>query len=359
MKTVLLGFDTSELRAFVQSLGEQAYRGNQIAEWIYQRHARSFEAISNLSKALRARLNEVADVGRSEIVREQRSRDGTVKLLLKLSDGETIETVGLPYEDRLSCCVSSQVGCPMRCDFCATGLSGYTRNLTAGEIVEQVVTVNEVLSIRNPPKQSGEIRNRVNHVVFMGMGEPLLNVDNVLKAVRLLNKEIGIAMRQLTISTVGIVPGIRRLAEEKLQLTLAVSLHAPTDELRARLIPTMRKWSVQDIIAACHEYVEKTGRRVTFEYVLLSGVNDNPAEARELARVLRGLICHVNLIPFNPVAELGYHAPTSERIRAFREILERARISVTQRVQRGADIDAACGQLRRKELTLVNESMSQ
>jgi len=337
MKVVLLGLDTSELRAFAQSLGEPAYRGNQIAEWIYQHHARSFEVMTNLSKTLRARLNEVADVGRSEIVREQRSRDGTVKLLLKLCDGETIETVGLPYEDRLSCCISSQVGCPLRCAFCATGLSGYTRNLTAGEIVEQVITVNEVLS------------TRINHVVFMGMGEPLLNMDNVLKAVRLLNKEVGIAMRQLTVSTVGIVPGIRRLAEEKLQLTLAVSLHAPTDELRARLMPTVRKWSVQDLMAACREYVEKTGRRVTFEYVLLSGVNDNPAEARELARVLRGLNCHVNLIPFNPVAGLGYHAPPSERIRAFREILERARISVTQRVQRGADIDAACGQLRRRK----------
>jgi 23S rRNA (adenine2503-C2)-methyltransferase len=353
MQVVLLGLDTSELRAFAQSLNEPAYRGNQIAEWIYQRHARSFEEMTNLSKTLRARLNEVANVGRSEIVREQRSRDGTVKLLLQLRDSETIETVGLPYEDRLSCCISSQVGCPMRCDFCATGLSGYTRNLTAGEIVEQVITVNEVLSTRHTPHAT-----RINHVVFMGMGESLLNVDNVLKAVRLLNKEVGIAMRQLTVSTVGIVPGIRRLAEEKLQLTLAVSLHAPTDELRARLIPTMRKWSVKDIIAACRAYVEKTGRRVTFECVLLSGVNDNPAEARELARVLRGLNCHVNLIPFNPVAELGYHAPTSERIRAFREVLERARISVTQRVQRGADIDAACGQLRRKELTVVvNGSM--
>ncbi len=354
MKVALLGLDTSELRAFAQSLGEPAYRGNQIAEWIYQRHARSFEEMTNLPKALRAQLNEVADIGRSEIVRKQRSRDGTVKLLLKLRDGETVETVGLPYEacpersrrNRLSCCISSQVGCPMRCDFCATGLSGYTRNLTAGEIVEQVITINEVLS------------SHINHVVFMGMGEPLLNVDNVLKAVRLLNKEVGIAMRQLTISTVGLVPGIRRLAEEKLQLTLAVSLHAPTDELRARLIPTGRKWSVQDIIAACREYVEKTGRRVTLEYVLLSGVNDNPAEARALARILRGLNCHVNLIPFNPVAELGYHAPTPERVRAFREILERARITVTQRVQRGADIDAACGQLRRKELTSVKESMS-
>ncbi|MCS6861741.1 MAG: 23S rRNA (adenine(2503)-C(2))-methyltransferase RlmN, partial [Abditibacteriales bacterium] len=272
------------------------------------------------------------------------SRDGTVKLLLKLRDGETIETVGLPYDDRLSCCVSSQVGCPMRCAFCATGLSGYTRNLTAGEIVEQVLTVNDILAAR------------VNHVVFMGMGEPLLNVDNVLKAVRLLNKEVGIAMRQLTVSTVGIVPGIRRLADEKLQLTLAVSLHAPTDDLRAQLIPTMRKWGVQDIIAACRQYVATTGRRVTFEYVLLAGVNDHPAQARALARLLRGLICHVNLIPFNPVAEVDHRAPTPERVRAFREVLERAGISVTQRVQRGADIDAACGQLRRKALGVKREA---
>jgi 23S rRNA (adenine2503-C2)-methyltransferase len=351
--TFLMGLDTTELRAFAQSLGEPLYRGNQIAEWLYQRGARSFEEMTNLSKTLRARLDEVAEMGRSEVVREQRSRDGTVKLLLRLRDGETIETVGLPYEDRLSCCISSQVGCPMRCDFCATGLSGYKRNLTAGEIVEQVVTLNEIFSISNPKSQ---IPNRVNHVVFMGMGEPLLNTDNVLKAIRLLNKEVGIAMRHLTVSTVGIVPGIRRLADEKLQLTLAVSLHAPTDALRAQLIPTARQWSVQNIVAACRDYVNKTGRRVTFEYVLLSGVNDNPTEAHELGRVLQGLNCHVNLIPFNPVSELSYQAPSPQRVRAFREILERAGISVTQRAQRGADIDAACGQLRRKELGVKREA---
>jgi 23S rRNA (adenine2503-C2)-methyltransferase len=245
--------------------------------------------------------------------------------------------VGLSYADRFSCCLSTQVGCPVGCVFCATGLGGFSRNLTAGEIVDQVLAVQE----------AGRTR-RVDHVVFMGMGEPLLNYEATVKAMRLLNSELGIAMRHLTVSTVGYVPGIHRLAQEKLQVTLAVSLHAPTDDLRRQLIPGMTRWSLAEIIDACREYLQQTGRRVTFEYCLLDGVNDGTKEAQELARLLQGMNCHVNLIPYNPVSGLASYKRPKKSIRAFRGILEGAGIRVTQRVQRGPDINAACGQLRTK-----------
>jgi 23S rRNA (adenine2503-C2)-methyltransferase len=224
------------------------------------------------------------------------------------------------------------VGCPVGCVFCATGLGGFSRNLTAGEIVDQVLAVQEAAG------------TRVDHVVFMGMGEPLLNYEATVKAMRLLNSELSIAMRHLTVSTVGFVPGIRRLAEEKMQATLAVSLHAPTDDLRRQLIPGM-KWSLAEIIDACREYLQQTGRRVTFEYCLLDGVNDGTKEAQELARLLRGMNCHVNLIPYNPVSGLAAYKRPRKSIKAFREVLQGAGIQVTQRMQRGPDIDAACGQL--------------
>jgi 23S rRNA (adenine2503-C2)-methyltransferase len=383
MMKALLGLNTEELCALVQELGQPAYRGRQLAEWIYRHGARTFEEMTNLPDKLRASLKNEYQIGRSETVAVQRSRDGTMKLLLELNDGllekiplnlplikgkdsvplrkrpsvnfplrkrgikgdlpltqgeasSMVETVGLPYAGRFSCCLSTQVGCPVGCVFCATGLGGFTRNLTEGEIVDQVLAVQEV---------SGK---RVDHAVFMGMGEPLLNYEATVKALRLLNDEMGIAMRHLTVSTVGFVPGIHRLAGERLQATLAVSLHAPTDELRRQLIPGM-KFRLAEIIDACREYLQLTGRRVTFEYCLLEGVNDGVDEARELARLLQGMNCHVNLIPYNPVAGLAYRTRSRERIRAFREVLEGAGIQVTQRMQRGADIDAACGQLKAKD----------
>jgi len=346
MLTTLLGLNTEELRALVQKVGEQAYRGNQLADWIYRRGARTFEDMTNLPDELCAQLGKEYEVGHAEIVTVQHSRDGTMKLLLAMHDGAKVETVGLPYEDRFSCCLSTQVGCPIECIFCATGQGGYTRDLTAGEIVDQVLMVQEVA--RNQPSQSENSDCRIDHVIFMGMGEPLLNYESTVKALRLLNEELGIGIRHMTVSTVGFVPGIRRLAQEKLQITLAVSLHAPTDNLRRQLIPKMDKWGVTEIIDACREYVQRTGRRVTFEYCLLGGVNDGVAEARELARVLHGLNCHVNLIPYNPVCGMPFHASSPKRIRAFREILEGENIQVTQRVRRGVDIDAACGQLRQR-----------
>ncbi len=342
----LLGMSTEELRTLAQQEGETAYRGGQLARWLYLHGVRTYEEMSNLPEAFRVRLSQKYRIGRGHVVVSQHSKDGTTKLLLEMADGARIETVGLPYPDRVSCCVSTQVGCPIGCAFCATGSSGYTRDLSAGEIVDQVLCVRE--SVQGESQQNRGGPSRVDHVVFMGMGEPLLNYDATTKAVQLLNAELGIAMRQLTVSTVGFVPGIRRLAQDKPQFTLAVSLHAPTDELRRQLVPGMTRWGVAEIIEACREYVRRTGRRVTFEYCLLGGVNDAPAEAGELSRVLRGLNSHVNLIAWNPVLGLGFRAPSRERIRAFREVLEDAGIPVTQRLERGSDIDAACGQLRRR-----------
>lgn len=348
MLKVLLGLNTDELCALVQEHGSPSYRGKQLSEWVYRHGARTLEEMTSLSGGLRAYLSGEYEVGRSHIEAIRHSRDGTFKLLLELRDGSKVETVGLPYADRFSCCLSTQAGCPIGCIFCATGQSGYVRNLTAGEMMDQVLTVQETARDRLLLNY-GRIP-RIDHVVFMGMGEPLLNYEATVKAIQLLNSEMGIAMRHLTVSTVGFVPGIYRLAQEKMQVTLAVSLHAPTDDLRRKLIPGMNRWSVAEILDACKEYLEQTGRRVTFEYCLIYGVNDGIAEAHELAKLLHGLNCHVNLIPYNPVPGLDFRAVPRERVRAFREILEGAGIRVTRRVQRGPDIDAACGQLRQRTI---------
>ena len=346
MKTVLVGLDTDELGALIKEEGEPPYRGSQLAQWIYRHGVHTFDDMTNLPARLRTRLAQKYEVGRSKIVATQHSRDGATKLLLEMRDGARIETVGLPYADRFSCCLSTQAGCPIGCAFCASGLGGFVRNLMPGEIVDQALTVQETL-------QSGTIlmddrRYRVDHVAIMGMGEPLLNYASTVKAILLLNKELGIGMRNITVSTVGLPPGILRLAQEKLQITLAVSLHAPTDRLRRQLVPGMTRWSVAEIVDASREYVRHTSRRVTFEYCMLDGVNDGEVEARELARLLNGLNCHVNLIPYNPVSGLPFRAPSRVRLRVFREILRGAGIQTTQRVRRGVDIDAACGQLRRQ-----------
>jgi 23S rRNA (adenine2503-C2)-methyltransferase len=342
MKLYLLGLNTEELGRLAVQEGEPAYRGKQLAEWIYRRHARAFEEMTDLSVSFRSFLTDKYLVGRSKPVIERRSRDGTVKLLLEMVDGARVETVGLPYEDRLSCCVSTQVGCTVGCLFCATGLSGYVRNLTAGEIVAQVLAVEEAM--RDGPAQL----ERIDHVTFMGMGEPLLNYEATLKALSLLNGEKGIAARNLTVSTSGFVPGILKLAREKLQITLAISLHAASDELRRRLVPGMAKWSISEIMGAVRDYFKQSGRRPTFEYCLLDGENDSIEEAHKLAGLLHGLNCHVNLIPYNQVTELGLRASPERQVRVFREVLKRAGIQVTQRQERGADIEAACGQLRRR-----------
>jgi 23S rRNA (adenine2503-C2)-methyltransferase len=338
----LLGRDRAELEALMRELGEPAYRGRQIAQWLYRRGARSFEEMSDLPAGLRARLAEVAAVGRAAVAQAQVSRDGTTKLLLEEPDGRRIETVLLPYEGRTSVCISSQVGCPVGCVFCATATMGFARNMTAGEMVDQVLTAQEEAVKAGRP--------RITHVVVMGMGEPLLNMKELLKAIRLLNQEVGIAMRHITVSTAGYVPGIRRLAEENLQITLALSLHAPNDTLRAELIPLAKKYSLSETMAAIRDYTEKTGRRVTLEYLLLAKVNDTEKHARELVDLVHGMITHVNLIPWNPADSFSaFEAPTGARVRAFRRVLERHGLTVTQRVERGQDIMAACGQLAVKD----------
>jgi 23S rRNA (adenine2503-C2)-methyltransferase len=333
----LLGQSLAELTDWVQQQGQPAYRGKQLHEWIYQKGARSLTEISVFPKQWRTDLAAV-DVGRSTLHYRAPAPDGTVKFLLRLSDGQIIETVGIPTEKRLTVCVSSQVGCPMACDFCATGKGGFIRNLATHEIVDQVLTVQE------------DFQQRVSNLVFMGMGEPLLNTDNVLAAVRCLNQDIGIGQRSITISTVGIPERIRRLAEHQLQATLAVSLHASNQQIREQLIPSARQYPLEALLAECREYVHLTGRRVTFEYIVLAGLNDLPEHAIELAQHLRGFQTHVNLIPYNPIQEVDYQRPSDRRLQSFMATLKQHHIAVSVRRSRGLAADAACGQLRASAL---------
>jgi 23S rRNA (adenine2503-C2)-methyltransferase len=329
----LLGAGMDELTAWVHDQGQPAYRGKQLHEWIYQKGVRTLSDISVFPKQWRAEVAEIP-IGRSKIHYRSVAPDGTVKYLLQLADGQIIESVGIPTEKRLTVCVSSQVGCPMACDFCATGKGGYKRNLARHEIVDQVLTVQE------------DFQQRVSHVVFMGMGEPLLNTDHLIGAIQSLNKDVGIGQRNLTVSTVGIRDRIRQLAQHQLQVTLAVSLHAPNQTLREQLIPSAHSYPIEDLLAECREYVEITGRRVSFEYILLAGVNDLPEHALELAKRLRGFQSHVNLIPYNPIQEADYKRPNENRIQAFVKVLKQQQIAVSVRYSRGLEADAACGQLR-------------
>ncbi len=332
----LIGLNTSELETHLKTQGEAAFRGRQIADWIYKKGAADFSEMKNLSGALKTKLEAGDSLDFPTISQRTVADDGTTKLLLDMNDGEQIETVRLPYPERLSACVSSQAGCAMACQFCATGLGGFRRNLTTAEIIAQILLV----------KREGAEMQTPTHVVFMGMGEPLLNTTNVFRSIELMHEEMGIPMRHITVSTVGVLAGIEKLAQKNWQLTLAISLHSPDDALRHELIPTSTKTSVKDIVKAARDYVARTSRRVTFEYVVLGGVNDSPQLARELARICRGWPVHVNLIPWNDVPGASFAGVKPEALREFRAILERAGISVTQRVQRGADVAAACGQLR-------------
>ncbi|MFN4195316.1 MAG: 23S rRNA (adenine(2503)-C(2))-methyltransferase RlmN [Thermosynechococcus sp.] len=335
---VLLGQSAAELKAWVEAQGQPGYRGQQLHQWLYQKGVRSLQEITVFPKRWREALAEV-EVGRSQVRYRQDAQDGTVKLLLLLADGETIETVGIPTGDRLTVCVSSQVGCPMACDFCATGKGGYRRNLASHEIIDQVLTIQS------------EMGRRVSHVVFMGMGEPLLNLKAVLQAVTCLNRDIGIGQRHITISTVGIPQQIQRLAQHQLQTTLAVSLHAPNQALREQLIPSAKHYPLDQLIADCRAYVQQTGRRVTFEYTVLAEVNDRPQHAEELAQLLRGFQSHVNLIPYNPITEATYRRPRDQRLRQFLSQLSALGVTATIRRSRGLDQQAACGQLRQAQLS--------
>lgn len=339
MDLPLLGRSLAELNDWVGQHNQPTYRGKQIHQGIYQQGIRSLVELSTLPKQWRSTLADVS-IGRSYLHHRSVATDGTTKYLLRLADGQMIETVGIPTDKRLTVCVSSQVGCPMACDFCATGKGGYVRNLAVHEIVDQVLTVQE------------DFQQRVSNVVFMGMGEPLLNTENVLGALRSLNQDVGIGQRFLTVSTVGIPGHIRRLAEQHLQATLAVSLHAPNQALREKLVPTARHYPIQALLAECRDYVQITGRRITFEYILLAGVNDQPDHAEELANLLRGFQSHVNLIPYNPIQEVEYQRPTGRQMQAFWSVLTNRHIAASIRQSRGLSSSAACGQLRASQTSL-------
>jgi 23S rRNA (adenine2503-C2)-methyltransferase len=333
MITPLLGLSLAELTTWVQEQGQPAYRGKQLYQWIYQQGAKSLADIDVFSKQWRETVKDTP-IGRSTVHHRAVSNDGTVKYLLKLRDGQIIEAVGIPTSKRLTVCVSSQVGCAMACTFCATGKGGFMRHLQPHEIIDQVLTVQE------------DFQERVSHVVFMGMGEPLANLDNVVKAVKCLNQDIGISQRSIVVSTVGIPGKIHELAQHELQVTLAVSLHAPNQRLRSTLVPTAENYEIDDLLDECRDYVQITGRRLSVEYVLLAGVNDARSHASELASKLRGFQSHVNLIPYNPIEDADYDRPTPRDIKDFVDVLEQKHIAVSVRYSKGLGATAACGQLR-------------
>ena len=334
----LYELNREELETLVKGWGEAKFRASQIWDWLYEKRVTSIDAMSNLPLSLRQHLQDETRIGTLELATEQISRDGTVKRLYRLEDGQLIESVLMPYDDhRRTACISSQAGCAMGCVFCATGQMGFARNLSSTEIFEQAMRFAGDLE---------SVGERLSNVVFMGMGEPFHNYDAVLVAVRRLMSELGIGARHITISTVGLVPQIRRFSDEGLQVTMAVSLHKATDAERSPLMPVNKRWGITELIEACHEYVEKTGRRMTFEWAAIAGENDTIVEAHKLGRLLQGLICHVNIIPLNPTG--GYAGKPSDltAIHAFIEILAEYGVSATVRVRRGIDIDAGCGQLK-------------
>lgn len=332
----LVGLTAEEIEGVIEPLGLERYRARQIMNWVYKSRVFTVDEMTNLSLEAREALKQAARVGRLKVLAKQVSKkDQTTKFLFELEDGEAIETVLLPHDYGTAVCVSSQVGCRMGCRFCASARRGLARDLSAGEMIEQVMATG---------------KERVSHITVMGMGEPLANLDNVLKFLRLAHdaRALGISYRHMTVSTCGLVPQIRRLAEERLPITLAVSLHASNDELRDQLMPVNRKHPLPELVSACRLYSESTGRRVTYEYALMRGTNDLVQHARELVGLLRGSLCHVNLIPINPVEGTGFERSSEDRIEEFKGILSESGIETTVRREMGTDIDAACGQLRRR-----------
>ncbi|MBQ1285066.1 MAG: 23S rRNA (adenine(2503)-C(2))-methyltransferase RlmN [Lachnospiraceae bacterium] len=327
------------LQELVKDLGQPKYRAGQIFSWLHEKGVRSFEEMTNLPESLRKELSEKCDI--VNITKKKvltSSIDGTKKYLFELQDGHLIESVMMRYKHGNSVCVSSQVGCAMGCSFCASTLNGCVRDLRASEILDQVYEIQK------------DIGERVSNIVIMGMGEPLINYDHVVGFVRIVSAEnaLHISQRNITISTCGIVPAIIKLSKEQLKVTLALSLHAPNDDIRKAIMPIAKKYSMQEILDACDSYFQETGRRVTFEYCLIDQVNDRPEHARELAKRLKGKGAHVNLIPVNPTPENHYHEAKEKEIRLFTQILEDSQITVTRRREMGRDISGACGQLVRR-----------
>ncbi len=335
----LLDYSCAELKQLAKEFGQPEFRGKQIYEWIY-RGAETFEDMSNIPKSFRERLAREATINDVKICEKYISDiDETRKYLLQLNDGNYIESVLMKYEYGYTICVSSQVGCKMGCKFCASTLNGWVRNLTPGEILGQVMCVQK------------DLGQRISNIVMMGIGEPLDNFDNVLKFIELVNADGGlnIGQRHISISTCGLAEKIRELAERKMQITLLISLHAPDDERRSRIMPVNNRYNIAELMDACDFYIQQTGRRISFEYTLISGVNDNLAEADKLADLIRGKLCHVNLIPVNKVKETGFDKSNRQRVDEFRERLEKRGVSATVRREMGSDINAACGQLRNQK----------
>lgn len=335
---VLSGLSLKEIEDFIASLNASKYRAKQIHNWIYSKSVNSIEEMTDLSKSFREELKKIATVSNSKIKIKQESKDGTLKYLVEYPDGECVETVLMRFDNRanLTACVSSQVGCAVNCSFCATGKRGFIRNLTYQEIVEQVLTIQRDTGLK------------VTNIVFMGQGEPLLNLENILKALEIFNNDFQIGARRITISTSGIIPKIYELAELELQSTLAISLHSPIHEQRAKLMPIENKYPLNELKKALKYYIEKTGRRITIEYILIHEFNDTLEVAKKLAEFMKDLKCNVNLIPYNTVGESIYKKPNNNDIMKFKYIIEHSGKKVTVRLERGADIDAACGQLSGK-----------
>ena len=337
-KKILSGMSLDELTDFTDSIQESKYRAKQIHNWIYLKSVSSIEQMTDISKATREKISEVAQISNVKIKNKQVSSDGTIKYLLEYTDGNCAETVLMRFDNRanLTACVSSQVGCACNCKFCATAKLGFIRNLTPYEIIEQVLTIQRDTGLK------------VTNIVFMGQGEPLLNLDNVLKAIEIFNKDFVIGIRRITVSTCGIIPQINKLAEIDFQPTLAISLHAPEHELRKELMPIENKYPLDELMQTLKSYVSDTGRRITIEYTLIKGFNDTVDCAKKLSKLLISLKANINLIIYNPNDKDNFEKPSKDSIQKFKYILEQSGKKVTIRLERGSDIDAACGQLSNK-----------
>ena len=338
MKKVLSGLRQDDFESIADELKASKFRARQIHNWIYLKSVSSIDEMTDLSKEFREQLSEIAVVSNVKIKKKQVSSDGTIKYLIEYPDGNCVETVLMRFDNRanLTACVSSQIGCPVNCQFCATGAGGFKRNLTPQEIVEQVLTIQR------------DTKLKVTNIVFMGQGEPLLNLDNVLEALDIFNTDFQIGARRITISTSGIIPQIKKLADLNLQSTLALSLHAPLTEVRKKIMPIENKYPLDKLKSALKEYIEKTGRRITIEYLLIKDLTDTLEMAKQTALYLKDLKCNINLIPYNSVDHAEYKKPLKSNVMKFKYILEQSGKKVTVRLERGADIDAACGQLSGK-----------
>ena len=340
LKKNIKDYNLDDLKDEFIKLNEKAYRAEQVFKWIHDANVTSFDEMTNISVQLREKLKEEFDLCTYKIIRKQESKDGTKKYLFDVLDGNAIETVLMEYKHGKSICVSTQIGCKMGCKFCASTGIAFVRNLTPGEIIEQVLAVQRDENIK------------ISNLVFMGIGEPLDNYDNVMKAIKILNNPKGINMgaRHISISTSGLVPRIYDLADENIQCTLSISLHATTDEKRSALMPVNNVYNIEELMKACKYYIEKTNKRISFEYALAKDNNDNLEDAKQLVKLLKGMLCHVNLIPINKIENGKFAKSTNENILKFRDYLNDNGIVATVRRELGSDIDAACGQLRRKNL---------